>query len=547
MKSNKVSSLRISLRNVLRHSPGLSIVLAAVILCDILLALIPPLILEKIINQMTSHQAVTLSSALYYFLFIVLSGLCDSAQTVLISKFGQKITHALRSTLCAKLQRLPAEYYTEKESGQTVSLFVNDVDAVGTLFDEGIISMVADACKILGILIVIFTRSTGLGVLLLIVTPLLLWMTRVFQKKMLAAQLSNRAAIARVNNHVPETIQNIRMIRTFSKQQYMEQRYDDYIQESYDSIEKVNTYDSIYSPIILFSSSVVIAVMMVLSSMNTGMQQFFGMSVGSAVAVIAYVNKIFTPLESIGMEIENIQAAAAGIQRINTFLNEPERLIPEKIVQVSSEKGAVVALDHVSFSYTPDEPVLKDLSFQVMSGENITLAGRTGAGKSTIFRLILGLYQPQQGTVRIFQSDAGKISDQQKRHLFGYVEQSLKMVDGTVGEQISLFDPEIGPDQIEKAARLVGIDDVIQKFPQKYSTPCKADLFSQGQLQLLSIARAVAADPVILLLDEITANLDSGTEKMVMAALKRASADRTVISISHRLYEQTAESRLIEI
>ena len=178
---------------------------------------------------------------------------------------------------------------------------------------------------------------------------------------------------------------------------------------------------------------------------------------------------------------------------------------------------------------------------------SVAIDGPAGAGKSTIFKLILGLYSPQQGSVTIFGTPADQISDQQKRRLFGYVEQTLRPVSGTVSDQISLFDETITADQITEAVRLVGLDSVIDQLPQGLATPWDPALFSQGQLQLLAIARAVAADPRILLLDEITANLDSGTEALVMEALRRASLNRTVISISHRLYQQNGNGRLISI
>ena len=164
---------------------------------------------------------------------------------------------------------------------------MNDVDTVDSLFTDGIVSMFADGCKVVSILIVIFYKSTGLGFLMLLVTPLLFAMTRLFQKRMLRAQLENRVAVSKVNNHVPETIRNIRMIHVLLREKYMEQRYDDYISESYRATDKSNLYDSIYSPIVIFVSSCVIAVMMVCAAMGGGIREFFGISVGTAVAVIS--------------------------------------------------------------------------------------------------------------------------------------------------------------------------------------------------------------------------------------------------------------------
>ncbi len=550
MKNNNTSlTLKNSVRTVIAQQRLFLIGLGIVILAGTLAALLPPLVLEQIVNQLTLRQAVGVSPALAYFLFLALAGILESLQTVMITRTGQKITRQVRQDLCAKLDTLPAAYFTREDAGKTVSLFVNDVDALSSLFDNGVLNMAADSLKVIGVLVMIFTRSLGLGFLLIVITPLLFAVTRHFQKRMLQAQKTNRAAIAQVNHLVPETLNCLRMIRSLNKQERMEDRYDQHLQTSYQSLEKANFYDSVYSPIIVFSSSAVVAVMMILATLSGGWRSLFGMSVGSAVAVTAYVSKIFTPLENIGMEIENIQSAVAGIQRIEAFFRQPQRNLPEATLTLSTLPAGepALALNHVTFGYEKEETVLHDCSFCVRQGETVTLAGRTGAGKSTIFKLILGLYSPQQGSVTIFGAPADQISDRQKRRLFGYVEQTLRPASGTVGDQISLFDETITADQIAHAVRLVGLDSVIAQLPQGMATPWDPALFSQGQLQLLAIARAVAADPRILLLDEITANLDSGTEALVMEALRRASANRTVISISHRLYQHNRNGRLISI
>ena len=322
----------------------------------------------------------------------------------------------------------------------------------------------------------------------------------------------------------------------------MADRYDSAIQDSYQAMEKSNFYDSIYSPIVLIISALVVAVMMVCASLGGGMQELFGMSVGTAVAVIAYVGKVFGPLESIGMEIQSVQSAVAGVRRIREFLSEPEEKPTDASLTLDalrrSGKPAVEVAD-VTFSYDGERNVLQNCGFTVTEGESVTLTGRTGAGKSTVFKLLLGLYRPQAGTVRIYGADAASIPPHLRRRLFGYVEQAFHLVPGTVLNQITLWDDDISREKAEEAARLVGLHETICALEQGYDTPCKEGLFSQGQFQLLAIARAVAADPAILLLDEITANLDGDTEQAVLTALERAAARRTVVSISHRLYRRT--------
>ena len=536
---NKIS--RIFFRELKRSWP-LTLALLAAVAGAVLLGLTPPLVLEQAVNGLTEGKGIPLSLALLYFGTLALAGVFDSGKEFLLTVLGQKLTRALRSAMCAKLSCLPASWFAGREPGAVASRFVGDVDTVESLFSSGIVSMAVDVCKVLSILAVIFVKSRGLGVLMLLVTPLLLWMTRTFQKRMLASQLQNRAAVSRVSHHVPETIHCIRMVHTLRKERYMADRYDSAIQDSYQAMEKSNFYDSIYSPIVLIVSALVVAVMMVCASLGGGTQELFGMSVGTAVAVIAYVGKVFGPLESIGMEIQSVQSAVAGVRRIREFLSEPEEKPTDTSLTLTalrrSEKPAV-EVENVTFSYDGKRDVLQSCAFAVKEGESVTLTGRTGAGKSTVFKLLLGLYRPQAGAVRIYGADAASIPPHLRRHLFGYVEQSFHLVPGTVLDQITLWDDTITREKAEEAARLVGMHETICNLEQGYDTPCKEGLFSQGQFQLLAIARAVAADPAILLLDEITANLDGDTEQAVLTALERAAARRTVVSISHRLYRRT--------
>lgn len=355
--------------------------------------------------------------------------------------------------------------------------------------------------------------NRGLAILLLLLFPPLYAMTPLFQKRMLASQLQNRAAIGRVSNHVPETIRCIRMVHTFRIEDYMRKKYDQYIEDSYAAVDRTNFYHALYSPIILVLNALIVAAVMLLSATgNPTIQSFFGMSVGTAIAVIAYISQVFTPLESIGMEIQTIQSAMAGIHRIDEYLAQPEHWDTEEGTYEPLPHTPSVQLDHVVFGYDSDSPILRDLSFTVQTGEQVTLSGRTGAGKSTLFKLLLGLYRPQSGQILIYGHNAALLPDSVKRSLFGYVEQSFHIVPGSVRDQITLFDPRISAEDAEKAAVTVGLDPVIRALPQGYDTPCTPTMFSQGQWQLLSVARAIAAQPNILLLDEITANLDSDTE-----------------------------------
>ena len=506
-------------------------------------SLLPPLLLARVIDRLTAGLPLSFLAVLLYFGSLALEGVLTSAQESLLVLFGQRMTHALRSEMSRKLSRLPAGTLAEQNPGEVAARFSGDVDTVEALFTSGIISMAADACRIVSIMGVIAVKNTGLALILLLVLPLFAVFTRHVQKRMLAAQLDNRRAVAAVSGQVPETLHNIRTIRALGLEDYMERRYDRCIGDSYAAMERTNFYDAVYSPVVLLLNAAVVGIVMLLSaSGNAQLLTLFGMSVGTSVAVINYISRIFAPIESLGMEIQTIQSAMAGVRRIDAFLDQPERTIPP--ARREAARGDV-EFAHVTFGYG-ERHVLKDFSMTVKQGEQVTLVGRTGAGKSTVFKLLLGLYQPEAGTVTIGGVKVGDITDRERRTCIGCVEQHFSRVPGTVLEQITLGDPQITGEMARAAAALAGIDAAIRALPEGYDTVCTEGIFSQGEWQLLSIARAAAADPAVLLLDEITANLDAETEARVLEALRRASAGRTVLSVSHRVYEDLG-GRTIEI
>ena len=543
MKTKQNSGVFAAIRSAAAARPLLT---AGTLLCvaaSVGASLLPPLLLGRVIDWLTGGLPLSALAVLLYFGSLALEGLLSSAQESLLVLFGQKMTHALRSEMSRKLTLLPAGTLAGQNPGEVAARFSGDVDTVEALFTSGIISMAADACRILSIMAVIAVKNTGLALILLLVLPLFAVFTRHVQKRMLAAQLDNRRAVAAVSGQVPETLHNIRTIRALGLEDYMERRYDRRIGESYAAVERTNFYDAVYSPVVLLLNAAVVGVVMLLSASGKAeILALFGMSVGTSGTVIHYISRIFTPIESLGMEIQTIQSAMAGVKRIDAFLAQPERTIPEE--RESAARGDIV-LSHVTFGYG-EKSVLTDFSMTVKQGEQVTLVGRTGAGKSTVFKLLLGLYPPESGSITIGGVDVSDITDSERRACIGCVEQHFSRVPGTVLDQITLGDARITEEMAKSAARLAGIDAAIASLPEGYDTVCTDGMFSQGEWQLLSIARAAAADPAVLLLDEITANLDAETEARVLEALCRASEGRTVLSVSHRVYENLG-GRTIEI
>ena len=533
--------------NVFKEYKLLTFLLFFIIIGTISFSLATPQVLKYIIDDyLTVGGKSLLFPSLLYFATIVLLGIFNFGKEGIITIFGQKIIRKIKEEMMIKLEKIPIGYLSTNESGSVVSRFSNDVEAVGSLFTSGIVSMFVDAFKIIGIVISIWIFSYKLAILVLFIIPAVYFLTREFQKKMLKAQKLYRVLTAKVNNHIPESINNIQMIKSFAKEEYMENKYVDYLDKSYEAMDKINFYDSIFSPIILVLRAVVIAIVVILSS---DYLSFLAISIGTVAAAIELINNIFTPIENLGMELQNIQQSIAGIYRIDEFLNEKEET--KKKVDFTYEKiinsNLNVELNNVNFNYEEGENILENVNLSIKHKESVTFAGRTGSGKTTLFKLILGLLEPSSGSVTLSNVKVSEIPNYEKRKIFGYVEQSFSFIKGSVGEQISLKDKTISKEDIENAMKFVGLHDYVITLEEGYNTIAFPHLFSQGQRQLLSIARAIVTSPPIMLLDEITANLDSETEEKIISVLRSVSSERTVLSISHRLTSVLTCDRIIKL
>ncbi len=508
-------------------------ILLSVLGC-ILFSLLPPYILSQIVDTLTSQSQISLYIISFYFMTLLVSNIMLSIRDALLLVYGQKITHALRSALMQKYSNLDIHVITQVAPGSIVSRFMNDVDTVEALFTNGIISLIADAISLLSILVMIYQTTKGLFFTLLVVLPFLFLFTRHVQKSMLKSEIKNRKAVQETNAFIPQVIQNIVTIHNLNKQTYFEQKYDASIQKGYLAITKTNFYDALYSPVIQCTNACIIAIVILLSSTNnSNILTFFSMSAGSAVMIIQLVSQIFEPIESIGMEITTIQSALSGVQRINEFLKYKEKN-PSRNERITNvDQDPIISIQNISFAYQ-DKDVLHNYSLEIHKGEHITLLGRTGSGKSTLFKLILGLYKPSQGKILVYGQEPYHFDSNQRRKIFGYVEQTFHPVLGTIKDQITLYDSSITDQQVILALKRCHLYETVFSFQDDIHTLCKEELFSKGQWQLLSIARAIVTDPSILMLDEITASLDAESEKEILETLDSVSKDRTVISISHR-------------
>jgi ATP-binding cassette, subfamily B, multidrug efflux pump len=543
------SLIKRSMFKVIKNNIGISILLLVAICGVVVTSLIPPQILKYIVdNNLVPKKAdKILALAFTYIAMLLFIGIFDFVKEALLTVLGQKITKEIRIGMMEKLERINTVFFSSNGSGTVVSRFINDVDVINSLFTSGIIGMMVDCFKVIGIVISIWMFSSKLGVATLLLLPAVYSITRIFQKKMLKAQIENRILIGRVNNHISESLKNVQMIKCFSKESYMEENYKNYLLNNYKTVEKVNFYDSVYSPLIQLTRAVVIAFTVVLSSKQLN---YLGISLGMVAASIELISNLFAPIENLGMELQNIQQAISGIRRVNDFYSEPEddfkkeELTLERIIP----KGEAVRLcfNDITFQYEEGAEVLQNININLKPNEKVTFVGRTGVGKTTLFKLIMGLLKPTSGSITVNGVDVYDIPNSEKRKIFGYVSQSFNIIKGTVADQISLQDESVSREQVEKALDFVGLTEYVSALEKGLDTKVTSDtVFSQGQKQLLAIARAIVTNPPILLLDEITANLDSITEEKIVSVLQKASEVHTILSISHRLSSMVASDRVV--
>ena len=537
-----------SVLKVLKKNVGISILLLFSIGGVVIASLIPPQILKYIVDHnLVPHKSEhLLVAAVSYVGVLLFIGIFDFAKEAILTILGQKITKEIRIGMMEKMERMNARFFSNNSSGTVVSRFTNDVDAINSLFTGGIIGMMVDCLKIIGILFSIWMFSGKLGIVTLFLLPVIFGITRLFQKKMLKAQIENRILIGRVNNHISESLKNIQMIKSYSKESYMEEAYKKHLIDNYRTVEKVNFFDSIYAPFIQLVRAVVIAFIVVLSSKQLNI---LGISLGMIAASIELFSNLFAPVENLGMELQNIQQAVSGMKRVNDFFVEMGDVCNKEFTSnelIPDREKVQLSFQDLTFSYEEDSEVIQNMSLDLRPNEKVTFVGRTGVGKTTLFKLIMGILKPTSGRITINGVDVNDIPNTEKRKIFGFVDQSFHLIKGTVAEQISLQDESISRAQIKKALNFVGLAEYVGSLENGIDTLVTSEaLFSHGQKQLLSIARAIVTNPPILLLDEITSNLDSITEEKIVSVLQKASEKHTILSISHRLSTIVASDRVV--
>ncbi len=498
----------------------------------------PSLILKRIVDG----PLVNGGQGLWHYAFLYLGavaliGLNDLMRQYSATVFGQRVLLHIRTQMLQRLRLLPMSYYLKVPSGETISRFTADIEAVNTLFTSGVISALADLFKIIGLLITLFTLSASFGLISLCALPALYFLTNYFRKNIYQKQLIVRKRVSDINTGIQETYAGMKIIKIFGKERFFAQRFEPLLENHRIAMNANSIYDAWFPCLTQTLRAIVIAAAIFIGAKNNLTPIALGLSLGTLAAAADLFIRLFTPIEAASSEIQTIQQAMAGISRVKAFFDQPTEDRQNIEVKEATINDTTVVLQNVHFAYTDGKDVLSDASMTIPMGTKAAIAGRTGSGKTTLMNLVTGLYEPKSGSITIGGLNPYLLPPTARRKLIGIVPQNIVLFNGTILENVSLRDDTITKEQVERALRTVGLYDAIYQMPDGLLTYIGegAQKLSFGQTQLLSLARAIVTDPPLLLLDELTSGLDAVTERSVLQAIADISGKKTILTISHRL------------
>jgi len=536
------------------------IVGAVILLCiEGALQLVGPFLTQRVIDHaLPAHDAGMIrTAAILYALALIAEFLSTYGQTWLTARLGQQVMHDLRVQLFTHLQRLPIPFFDRNPAGRLITRVTSDVETLNELFTAGVVSGIGDLFTLLAIAVAMLITDWRLALAAFAVIPFVVWVSYQFRARVRVSYRDIRTRLARINAFLQERITGMRVVQLFGREQSEAKRFDELNRSHLDAHLKSITIYALYFPAIEILTSVALASLIIAGASRVSATT---LTVGTVAAFLQLVRRFFQPLQDLSDKYNTLQTAMASSERIFALLDTPAGASGAGIETMTPSVGTTqtvrphtpveVTFDDVWFAYdvphtaadgaakpsdTP-EWVLKGVSFTVRPGETLAVVGHTGAGKTTIVNLLMRFYDPQRGRILVNGTDVREMPIEELRSLIGYVQQDIFLFAGDVRSNIRLSNP-LSDAQVEDAARQVGADRVITRLPEGYHQRLgeRGASISVGERQLLSFARAVAADPALLLLDEATSAVDSEIEAEIQHALRVLLAGRTTIAIAHRL------------
>ncbi|MEO7018040.1 MAG: ABC transporter ATP-binding protein [Leifsonia sp.] len=464
--------------------------------------------------------------------------------TVLSARVSQAILIDLRKRVFLHTQKLSLEFHESYTSGRIISRQTSDLDSIRELLDSGINQLVQGFLYMLFIAIALFTLDWVSGVVLVCSLVPLYFLTRWFQKRSQVLFRISRVASAKLIVQFVETMTGIRAVKAFRKEKRNEKEFGGLVEDYRDVNARVIQLFGIFDPGLVMIGNVTVGVVLAIGGFRVADGQ---VAIGVLLAALLYTRRFFDPMEEMAMFYNSYQSAAAALEKISGVLEE-EPTVPDPVqaVDLWNAKGHV-RFDEVTFAYKKDRVILPKFSLNIPAGQTIALVGSTGAGKSTLAKLISRFYDPSDGTVALDGVDLRDLHPKDLRRAIVMVTQEAYLFSGSVSDNIALGKPDATREEIVDAARAVGADQFIQGLPNGYDTDVnkRGGRVSAGQRQLISFARAFLANPAVLILDEATSSLDIPSERLVQEALQTLLADRTAVIIAHRLSTVAIADRVL--